>query len=378
MRRVIILHRPKLNSHIHFFQTFVNELNSFCPGYAYLMHFRFLFSNSQGEKDYLKRNNKIFKFVFRPLSILNFLIHYNKTGGGVIFLKKYYPKELFYFIRFFSKIDLVTDLEGSYVHEMDYLEQRNSKGQYSKSIEGLKNVKKILKHRKSFKTIYTVTKPLTEHYSSIYPDYQNFKTLNILSPDEKMFSFDSVLRMKRREELALSDSDILITYIGNVFYPWQNISDTLSLLANLQEINPEIQCLFLIREADHGIFKTHVKAHALNFKMMSVKHEDMPSYLSASDFGITLRKNHSMNNLVLSGKLLEYSANGLPTILTESTYMLPKALLSEGLAYNVNLDNVNYSDLNDWIIRTKRIAPSTVISKFSVQANAQIFINDLS
>ena len=374
MKRIIILHRPKLSSHIHFFQNFVNELNKLHPNTAHLMYFRPLFRVNEGERNYVNDQNKIQKYIFRPWAILRFLIYFNYTGGGVIFLKKYFPRELYYLVRFFSKIEMVTDLEGSYVYETKYLERRNSKGQYSKHIRDINGVLDVLRHRHSFKSIYAVTEPLRTHYSSLFPDYNNFETLNILSPDQRSFLFDLDARNKKRKELGLSDREILITYVGNVFYPWQNISDTLELLFRLQKCNSNIMCLFLVRESDHELFVQFAKQYEIRYILKAVKHSEIPSYLSASDFGIILRKRDELNKLVLSGKLLEYAANGLPTILTKSTHALPDLMLSENLAFNVDLTNINYEGLNQWIVDSKRKNGSNLLGEFSVQANAKRFI----
>jgi len=54
-----------------------------------------------------------------------------------------------------------------------------------------------------------------------------------------------------------------------------------------------------------------------DYVILSVKHQDVPKYLMASDVGLLLREDHLVNNVASPIKFAEYIRCGLPVILTK-------------------------------------------------------------
>jgi glycosyltransferase involved in cell wall biosynthesis len=118
----------------------------------------------------------------------------------------------------------------------------------------------------------------------------------------------------------LNITGVCLIYIGNVFYSWQNISDTLLYFKRFNLDCPESKFIVLTPRSQFGIVEYFAKIHQISLNkicLRSVRNEEVYKYLSAADVGVLLRKDSTVNKVSCPGKVGEYLAAGLPCVLTK-------------------------------------------------------------
>ena len=95
--------------------------------------------------------------------------------------------------------------------------------------------------------------------------------------------------------------------------------------------------MLLIFTHDVTEFRKKVKDTGIkNFRIISVKYEDMPAYLDACDFGFCLRENNIINLVASPTKVLEYISRNVKPILTEYVGDYSRKLGENNLAFVIN------------------------------------------
>lgn len=343
--------RGTLSSHVHFFralQTICVKHNLNLKLITFLNPKVYL---SQGSlvKEFKSESFKIiispFLFVV-PFLYFFFAILFSKKT--IIHLKKRDPK-LFLFLKFIfkSKLILVTDLEGDLISENDYLFRKEHK---SESILHEENQLSVSEEFDRF-SVYDFIFVRNEYFEKLlrkrHPALKTIiKTSDLMSFKKGTLSFDNLLRNNFRIKLGWDNSHI-ITYIGNVYYPWQNLSKTIRIFKKIKKKSQkDTKLLLLIRKADHILAEKFITRHKLNkndYVLQEVPHYDMKGYLCASDIGVVIRDLHEMNRVVTAGKLLDYLACGLPVITTSVFENVSEHIKNNN--YGLVLQNLNIEEL---------------------------------
>lgn len=338
-------YRGSVSSHMHFYQAVqrVCRTNNIELILVSFLKPRIYFSEKHMIRNYSSDRNRIF---FSPVPIIHefffFLINILHSKRTIIHLKKKKLKSFKLLKKIFSKrLVLITDLEGDQILENQYLAQHNF---FNQKKEGFP-IKDELSELSIFDTIFVRTKFHESLLIKRHPSLKDkFKTSDLMSFSKGLMSFDPKLRAEIREKLKI-ENYYTITYIGNILYPWQNISKTIKIFNRLKKVsNKDLILLLLIRKEDHEGVKVFLEKNMVDsqeYILKHVSHKEIMYYLNASDLGIVLRDFHDMNRVVIPGKLLDYLACGLPVLTTNVFEALTENIQTK--EYGVVLDTL---DLN--------------------------------
>ena len=208
----------------------------------------------------------------------------------------------------------------------------------------LDQVDKIVVLNKSFKNLLVKRKPKLEN---------KIITANLLSFKKDSFFFDESIRNEYRLFLNWKNYPI-ISYVGNVYYSWQNLSKTIKFFKRIQkEINSTSKLLLLIRKEDHHIaldFLEKEQIQKTDYYLNQVDNNEIYKYLNAADLGVVIRDFHPMNTIVTSGKILDYLASGLPVVTTSIINKLPREINKFEFGYvmeDVKIENIDMSAIKE-------------------------------
>jgi hypothetical protein len=268
------------------------------------------------------------------------VIHFKQSEPGyLIFLKKIFK----------DKILFITDLEGDKIFETDYILKSN----INKDLLLIGNKKEDLISKENIKlNTYDYVFVYNEFFlNTLHLRHKNLKckiiVSHLMSFKKGSLLFDNDLRIKYQKKLPWNDSPVL-TYIGNIYYPWQNLSKTIKLFNKIKdEVDSNIKLLLLINKQDHVKAMEFInlnKISASDYFLNEVNNDEIVGYLNASDIGVVLRDYHPMNKVVTSGKLLDYLGCGLPVITTSVLLNFPKnvEMINIGLVLNdLNIEEIS-------------------------------------
>lgn len=171
------------------------------------------------------------------------------------------------------------------------------------------------KSNKSF-TIQTVSDALKKHLiqqynlpESIFDDAQSEDIPHTIIPAQR-----AILRSSFRNKLKISPKHIVYVYNGSA-KSWQCPHETIVFFKEQLATNPN--AFLLILTPDIKIFKKICKKEKLPFhsyKILTVSHRKIFSYLCTGDYGILLREKNILNWVSRPTKYLEYKAANLPVI----------------------------------------------------------------
>lgn len=149
--------------------------------------------------------------------------------------------------------------------------------------------------------------------------------------DPKLVWFDQEARSEIRNRYNLGDN-LVLAYTGNVTCHWQRREEMCRLIKKLSIDMPNIRFMAIVRSDDLVLMEESIKRHGILDLtiLLSVDHDQVYKYLSASDLALFLRHKHTMNKVVTSGKLGEYLSAGLPVLTTGSN----AAILNEFIRSN--------------------------------------------
>lgn len=136
-------------------------------------------------------------------------------------------------------------------------------------------------------------------------------------PAPKRVRFCQQSRDQIREELGISDRNVFV-YAGNIICKWQRFERMCQFMQTLHSSDRRAWFLVLSRFDDIKLAQELLTIYGLEKLscVLTVPESQMGKYLSAADIALFLRHNHTMNQVVTSGKLGEYLAAGLPVVTT--------------------------------------------------------------
>jgi len=166
-------------------------------------------------------------------------------------------------------------------------------------------------------------------------------------PEKTKIFFDLKMRVEVRENLGFSHNVVFI-YAGNVVSPWQRLGAMCKLFKEIVDNNSSIRLIMLLRPDDFEIAEKEIKENGIErFTVIkNANYQDVYKYLSASDVGLFLRHDHTMNRIVTSGKLGEYLASGMKVLTTGAN--------SESLNYFIE-ENDQGCFIDDQLILTDKV-----------------------
>ncbi|MGQ9662698.1 MAG: glycosyltransferase [Kiritimatiellia bacterium] len=135
--------------------------------------------------------------------------------------------------------------------------------------------------------------------------------------DLSEFGFRGEARDEIRARLGLGREDRLLCYCGDIGR-WQRIDDIIGFFITIGKIRPRYRFLFLSRHerALRGMCLAAGLSPDRCF-FIGCEHQQVASYLSASDAGVIMREDTVVNNVASPVKVGEYLGCGLPVILTK-------------------------------------------------------------
>ena len=376
--------RGNLSSHVHFFKALQktcdnNKLNLILITFLNPKVYVNQFSLVKGFR------SETFRVIISPLNSVTpllyffFAIFFSKKT--IIHLKKINPK-VFSILKtiFKRKLILVADLEGDLISENHYLLQHKFN---NKSIV---NEEKELFVKEEFAklSIYDTVFVRNEYYEKLlkkrHPTLKSaIITSDLMSFKKGTLFFDATLRNEIRLKLGWNDSHI-ITYIGNIFYPWQHLSKTIRVYKKIKkELSKKAKLLLLIRKADHQLAEEFIAKHELDqddYYLQEVPHNEMKGYLSASDLGIVIRDFHEMNRVVIPGKLLDYLACGLPVITSSVFGNISEYIKNNN--YGLVLETLNLESIQFNIIQSLLSLKDYKKNEISNWANDNLSVDETS
>lgn len=135
--------------------------------------------------------------------------------------------------------------------------------------------------------------------------------------DLSEFCFRNEAREQIRAQWGLGVEDKLLCYCGDIGR-WQRVDDIIKLFIAVGKISPRYRFLFLSR--NERVLRTMCVTAGLSIDrcfFVACEHQQVASYLSASDAGVIMREDTVVNNVASPVKVGEYLGCGLPVIVTK-------------------------------------------------------------
>jgi len=355
--------RPNLNTHIQFYEGWVNEAKKHdvpIVMITFLHIHKYIKSFKKVNKLRKEKKIKIIPTIPYLSNIIMFIYFYIQLiifKRVIIHLKKVSISPVFSKLKCISKrVKLIIDLEGDPELEMDYLKKNTYQdGFYSKRIESLiKEKRDFSKKIDSSDAIICVNQVFSDRLKTKFP--KNSSKVNVIPTgvNTSNFYYNSSERQLIRSKLSLENSLVMI-YVGNVYYSWQNISKSLKIFMKLKKYYSNLKFIILTRKVDMNIVIGFIKKYDLDINdiiLDNVSNDKVRLFLNAADLGILIRDNHLMNKVASPGKIGEYVACGLPIITTAASSFYSEKLRKSGQAIILNDDILlekNIEDINDFI-----------------------------
>ncbi len=165
-------------------------------------------------------------------------------------------------------------------------------------------------------TIQTVSNALKEHLAQQYNLSDNaFENAQLEDmPTVIIPAQRASLRSTFRSKLNIPDDHTVYVYNGSA-KPWQCPHET--VLFFKQQLKTNTKAFLLILTPDIKLFRKMCKRELLpatTYKIITVSHKNIFSYLCTADYGILLREKNTLNWVSRPTKYLEYKAVGLSII----------------------------------------------------------------
>ncbi len=180
---------------------------------------------------------------------------------------------------------------------------------------------------------------ISEVYKSHFQQYSR-KLQAVIIPnnvDTDLFYYNSSERESIRKAEGL-EGRIVFGYLGTMYpHTWHQPHVYAEFIFNLRASNINFKVLFLVPETNGKFVSTELERLGVKsdeFLIIHPQYHEVPSYLSACDFGLFYL---SQKKIALSIKVVEYLAVGLPVLVNKNCDGAIGMLLSEGLGGEVQL-----------------------------------------
>jgi len=244
------------------------------------------------------------------------LVHVLRSSTWPIIFLRHIP-----FIK--NKVRLVQEFEGDSISEINY--SKSFDPSYIENKPFIQKLKKIKLSAILKKEVCQVREAdgivlMSNEHVALWQSRLNKQLSTLILPtlpEPKGIVLDENERDSVRDNLDVKNN-LVIVYVGNIVSPWQRRDDMCEFISDLRIKIPNIKFLALVRKDDIPLMKHSICKYGINDVAIvkSVPHSEVYKYLSAADLALFLRHDHTMNNIVTSGKLGEYLCAGLPVITT--------------------------------------------------------------
>jgi len=165
-----------------------------------------------------------------------------------------------------------------------------------------------------------VSQQLIEYWKLNYGYIKNDHVVIPCTLDTKYFNeenrtIDESKKESIKNELGISDSDIVLVYSGSTA-PWQSFQLLEKIICPLMDKQQEIKIIFLSKENEDNLRLKNRYKNRIIIKWL--EHKDVLDYLSCCDYGILLREQSTTNKVASPTKFAEYLFAGLPVLISEN------------------------------------------------------------
>jgi glycosyltransferase involved in cell wall biosynthesis len=153
------------------------------------------------------------------------------------------------------------------------------------------------------------------HFESITPDARLRVIPNNVSTDR--FTRDEASRKAVRQDMAVTDGTIVFCYSGSLGTHWHDPGCYAKYIIGLRPL--PVPWRFLFITADTAALENTLREYGVRqeeYWVVSSDFDDVPSYLSAADFGVILMERFK---IAMGVKTVEYLSMGLPVITDRNT-----------------------------------------------------------
>lgn len=242
--------------------------------------------------------------------------------------------------RWHASFRVVADIRGDAIAEYEYKMQRRGFARESNTVRrGVTLLeaaeRRFVREADSVQCVSFALRRRLEAATGVGPG--KVRVVPCLA-DERLFRFDAGARVRRREELRLAESIVLV-YSGSML-TWQNGGAILKLFERLRNRLPALHLLLLTpdRQAASELLRRCGMSEGDGVTVRSARHAEVGGYLSAADLGLLLRDPHPLNRVASPTKFAEYALCGLPVLASGGIGDLDEIIRSHGLGETVGED----------------------------------------
>lgn len=169
--------------------------------------------------------------------------------------------------------------------------------------------------------------------------------------DIEKFSFDPVKRSTIRQSLKISDATVVGIYVGKYGGIYMD-EEAFQYYQQAFKFWEDFFLIILSPEEHHQHIRNRTHEFSIpkdNVLVTYAKHEEVPSYLSASDFAFATIKPAKSRKYCSAIKIGEYWANGLPIVMPKDIGDDSNILTAENAGTLIEGYNVKYSKIDEII-----------------------------
>jgi hypothetical protein len=257
--------------------------------------------------------------IYYPLSLfLNLYLLYKflkEKNYSVIHARSNYTAFLCVLLRPVHRAKVVWDCRGDEYSELKQILKKKSK------FVQLYGFYLLLFHRWAvFLTKNTVDKFLFVSQSLSDLHLKKTKNVNVIPclVNRELFYFDEGLRAKYRHKLGFDNNDCVALYSGSVAL-YQGVTEVDRYFKRLLKKYSNIKiCIVTPNSSISKEIFIECSAYSDRVLFLTLPFDEMNAIYNASDFGILLRNNDSINRVASPTKFGEYCMSGLPVIMNDS------------------------------------------------------------
>jgi len=293
-----------------------------------------------------------FAFIFHMFQLINFLKK-SKVDYSFIHSRSDYTQFIVLISKYFHKLNSTWDCRGDSISEIKYaLEKKN----ILYKIYGFLYIIPFFKfliyiNLIKSKSIIFVSELLKKNLFKIFAPFCKFYIIPCLV-NEKLFFFDSDLRVSMRKKYKIENNQSVFVYSGSMV-GYQSFDLHYEFYKNILTDNNNI--LFILTN--------HIqiaKSYFNNFDndrviIKSVDFLKVNDYYNLADFGILIRNNNLLNRVASPTKFGEYCLTGLKVVMNKNVKQ----------CYNNALNFKNFVDVKSDIFTNFNLDHRTSIVKES-------------
>ncbi len=310
---------------------------------------------------YLHLINIVLFYLYLTIKIIKYqkvvIFSRAEIGQEINVLKKLYRNKLIY----------IYDLRGALAEEyIWYMKKSNNYTKSNLNILSNKFYSEYIRQKAADK-IFVVSNTLKTYFINHYnSDSSKFVLYPCLSSIKK-FYFDESIRRSTRNKLGFNDIDKVFIYSGGIINNYHSVEKFIEFFNKIANYESHVKLLLLVKESTDTI-KNIILRYDNIIILENIPNKEVVKYLNASDYGLLLRENITLNNVAFPTKFAEYLLCGLPTIISESLIDCANYCKETNSGYiitNSEMENLNHFN-PEALIKTNfnRVEIATKASKF--------------